>query len=131
MEWKNININKNQIKTETYKAVLVKMPNNSRYAGYKFWHPAKLIRNGKHSAALSLSYNDDFSFKLFKNGNGKYNKYDVIDEDVIGVDDFESAFGITNKNITAPILKNEFETHKPEKLDIKEVEILQELKEGN
>lgn len=91
--WKNIEINLQNIETNTGKATLIKMPNNSDYAGYKFWHPSKLVRYGSNSYARSIGYTDNFTFKLFKNGKGKYNKFDVIDEIGIDAEEFEEAFG--------------------------------------
>ena len=91
--WKNIEINLQNIETDTGKTALIKMPNKSKYVGYKFWHPSKLVRYGSNSYARSLGYTDNFKFKLFKNGNGKYNKFDVIDEIEINVEEFEEAFG--------------------------------------
>lgn len=91
--WKNIEINLQNIETNTGKATLIKMPNNSDYAGYKFWHPSKLVRYGSNSYARSIGYTDNFTFKLFKNGKGKYNKFDVIDEVEIDAEEFEEAFG--------------------------------------
>ena len=90
--WKSIEINKQNIENDTGKSVLIKMPNKSKYAGYKFWHPAKLVRYGSNSYARSVSYTDDFIFKLKKYGNGKYNKFDVINEVEISVEEFEEAF---------------------------------------
>lgn len=55
MEWKNINISKNNIDTETARSVLIKMPHNSEYDGYKFWHPSKLVRNGRNSNSVSIN----------------------------------------------------------------------------
>ena len=91
--WKNIEINLQNIETNTGKATLIKMPNNSDYAGYKFWHPSKLVRYGSNSYARSIGYTDNFTFKLFKNGKGKYNKFDVIDEVEIDAEEFEEVFG--------------------------------------
>lgn len=91
--WKNIEINLQNIETNTGNATLIKMPNNSDYAGYKFWHPSKLVRYGSNSYARSIGYTDNFTFKLFKNGKGKYNKFDVIDEIEIDAEEFEEAFG--------------------------------------
>lgn len=116
--WKNININSNNIKTETFKAVLIKMPHNSKYDGYVFWHPSKLVRSGNHSAVLSIAYTEDFIFNLKKYGKGKYNSRKVIDEKEITVEDFEDAFGLINKTITA---KNPYETHKPIELKAEKV----------
>lgn len=127
--WQSININKQNIETETAKAVLVKMPNNSKYKGFKFWHPAKLVRSGRHSYAVSISFTEDFTFKLFKNGNGKHNKYEVVDQNEIDAQEFKEAFGVMDENIVAP--KSEYETHKPEQLEVKEVEALEELKDAN
>lgn len=126
--WKNIEINIQNIETDTGKATLIKMPNKSRYAGYKFWHPSKLVRYGSNSYARSIGYTDGFTFKLFKNGNGKYNKFDVIDEIEIDVEEFEEAFGCM-KSCTRP--KDNEESYliveEPEKVE-KEVEVDGELK---
>lgn len=130
--WKNININKQNIKNTTYSSVLIKMPNNSDYAGYCFWHPAKLVREGRHGNAVSIGYTEDFTFHLKKYGNGKYNKYDVIDETEIDASEFEEAFGVMDDNIRAPEHKqvNSYETHKPDALEpAQNVEALEELKD--
>lgn len=129
--WKNININKNNIKVETERSYLIAMPHNSDYDGYQFWHPAKLVREGRHRAAISISYTDDFEFKLVKYGKGKWNSRDVIATTTISAEAFEAAFGITNENIVAPTVtyKNEYETHKPEPLEAENKEALEELKD--
>ena len=125
--WKNIEINIQNIETDTGKATLIKMPNKSKYAGYKFWHPSKLIRYGSNSYARNVGYTDEFTFKLFKNGNGKYNKFNVIDTIEIDVEEFEEAFDCmsdctrTKSNETYLIVKE------PEKIE-KEIEIEEELK---
>ena len=129
MIWHSIQINKQNIKAETDSGVLIKMPHNSDYDGYVFWHPAKLVRNGKHSNAISISYTDEFVFRLKKYGNGKYNKFDIIDEQEIDVCEFRNAFEIMNDNIIAS--KDDTESYliikEPEKVD-KEIEVLEELK---
>lgn len=95
MNWKNIYISKNNIETETARAVLIKMPNKSDYASYIFWHPAKLVRESR-GGKVSIGYTDDFKFKIFKNGNGKYNRFDKIDEKEISAEEIEEAFGAMN-----------------------------------
>lgn len=92
--WKNIEINTNQIKTETERSVLIKMPHKSDYDGYCFWHPAKLVHEGSHSAACSIGYTDEFTFHLKKYGQGKWNSREVIDEQEIDAEEFERAFGM-------------------------------------
>lgn len=124
--WKQVNINIQNIKHETGKAVLINCPHNSDYDGYSFWMPSKLIRNGKHSYAVSLSYTDDFKFVLKKYGKGKFNSKDVLDEIEISVKDFEEMFGVMNDNITEKL--NPYETHKPEPIEPTEVEVNDELK---
>lgn len=129
MEWKSIQINKQNIKVDTGKAMLIAMPHNSDYDGFCFWHPSKLVRTGKHSNALSVSYNDEFKFKLVKYGNGKWNSRDVIKEEEIDVEEFENAFNVMNENVKAPKIVSEYETHKPKELEAKEVAIIDELKD--
>ena len=102
MAWKTIEVNKQNVEVEKGNAVLIKMPHKSNYKGYCFWHPSKLVREGKHSFALSLSYTSDFSFVLKKYGNGKTNKFTVLDTKEIDSVDFEKAFETTNDNIRTP-----------------------------
>lgn len=128
--WKNIEINIQNIETDTGKATLIKMPNKSKYAGYKFWHPSKLVRYGSNSYARSLGYTDDFKFKLFKNGNGKYNKFDKISEIEISVEEFEEAFDCMNDCTRAKSNETYLIIEEPEKVE-KEIEIEEELKNEN
>lgn len=129
---KNININIQNIVRESDNAMLIAMPHNSSFEGYCFWHAKKLMSEGSHSYAISIAYNDDFIFHLKKYGNGKYNKYKVIDEKSISVEEFEEAFDIMNKNIISP--KEDTESYlyvkEPEKIEMN-VEILEELKNDN
>lgn len=127
MNWKNININKNMIKADTGRAILINCPHNSRYDGYCFWHTSKLVRNGRHSASKSIGYNDEFTFKLIKYGKGKYNSRDVIDEKEIGVEEFEEMFGVVNENIVAPNNDTYLVVNEPTKVNA-DVEVKDELK---
>ena len=125
--WKNIEINIQNIENDTGKAALIKMPNKSKYAGYKFWHPSKLVRYGSNSYARSIGYTDTFTFKLKKYGNGKYNKFDVINEVEISVEEFEEAFECM-KDCTRSKEDNSYLIiEEPKKID-KDVEIDEALK---
>lgn len=124
--WKNIEINLQNIETNTGKATLIKMPNNSDYAGYKFWHPSKLVRYGSNSYARSIGYTDNFTFKLFKNGKGKYNKFDIIDEVEIDAEEFEEAFGCMKECTRAKEDNSYLIVKEPDKFE-KEVKIEKSL----
>lgn len=129
MEWRSININKQNIEYDSGKAVLINCPHKSDYDGYSFWHPSKLIRDGKHSYALSVSYTNDFIFKLIKYGRGKCNRNEVIDQKEIGVEEFEEMFEVMNENIVAS--KEDADSYliveEPEKVE-KEIKVVEELK---
>ena len=125
--WKNIEINLQNIEGGTEKATLIKMPNKSKYAGYKFWHPSKLIRRGSNSYARSIGYTDSFTFKLKKYGNGKWNKNEVIDEKEISVEEFEEAFKCMEDCTQAKNNDSYLIVEEPEKVE-KEIEIKEELK---
>lgn len=131
MSWKNININTQNIEAQSDKATLIKMPNNSIYKGWSFWHTNKLVRDGKNSYSISIGYNDDFTFRLVKYGHGKWNKRQVLNETTISVEEFEEAFEVMNENIKAPKPKyiDEYETHKPKQLEARETDALDELKD--
>ena len=105
------------------------MPHSSSYDGYVFWHPSKLVRDGRNSASVSIGYNDEFKFHLKKYGKGKTNYKDVLDEVELDSSEFEEEFDIINENITAPTYKNDYETHKPTELKAEKVEALEELKD--
>lgn len=125
--WRSININKQNVKADTGRAMLIACPHNSDYDGWCFWHPSKLIRAGRHRNALSLSYTEEFEFTLKKYGKGKHNSKEVLDEDCIDFEEFEAMFGVMNDNIKAPDFVNDFETHKPEQLEAEDVKALAEL----
>lgn len=121
--WRKLNINKQNIKADNEKSVLFACPHNSKLNGFEFWFPAKLVRNGNHSNAVSISYTDDFIFHLKKYGKGKYNKYEIVEELDVGCEEIEMAFGSMN------VFVDKFETHKPRKLKAEKVKVLEELKD--
>lgn len=90
--WKHIEINQNLLKAETAKSTLIKMPHSSEYDGYVFWHPSKLVRDGRGGSTVSISYTGEFIFRLKKYGNGKYNSHEIISEKEIGAQEFEEVF---------------------------------------
>lgn len=80
MIWRNIKANSNLIQHETEKAVLIKLPKSKM----KFWHPKKLVRfEGKNDYLMSIGITDDFEVRLFRNGEGQYNRTDVLEEEEI------------------------------------------------
>lgn len=91
--WKNLEANSNLIQTDTGTAVLIKIPKQD----FVFWHPAKLVRtSGKNGYKMSIGYTDDFTFKIFKQGKGKYNKFAKIDEREITAEKMRAYFGEEN-----------------------------------
>lgn len=90
MEWKKIRVNTQNIEAETGKAVLIKMQHSSDYDGYKFWHPAKCVRPGSNTFEVEVSFSEGWEFKLFKNGQGKYNSREKIAETVIDAETMEA-----------------------------------------
>lgn len=97
-EWEKIHIQSNNIKGSTDKAVLINMPKTSKYKGYSFWHPKKLTRpEGKNSYLLSVSFTQEFVFKLKKFGKGQHNFNKVLDEKEISPKEFKESFGFTEE----------------------------------
>lgn len=130
MKWYNLEINIQNVKYETLKATLIKMPNKSEYAGYSFWHPNKLIRNGSNSHAIKLGYNDQFVFRLKKYGKGKHNSNDVIDEIEIDATDFEEAFECMRDCTRDKSPETYLHITEPKKVD-KIIEVKDELKNNH
>lgn len=129
MEWKTIQINKQNIKAETNNAILIALPHNSLYDKWQFWHPIKLITKGKHPNAIGLIYNDDFNFRIYKYSRGNHPK--IIDEDSIDAEVLEYTFEKMNENITRSQKDNNsyLIIEEPKKV-CKNVEVLEELKNG-
>ena len=88
-QWNKVIANSNLIQAETAKAVLIKLPKSE----LKFWHPAKCVRtSGKGGYRLEISFTDNWKFNLFRNGKGKYNFKDKIDEREIDAKEFTEFF---------------------------------------
>nr|DAY38282.1 MAG TPA: hypothetical protein [Caudoviricetes sp.] len=114
--WKTIKFNKQNIEHATEKAVLIKLPNSSFYKNYKFWHPAKLVREMSKGKGyfLTLSYTDEFRFKIFK--KDKATKIICGEELAMCFNQLTEADETTYLEVVEPI-----------KID-KEVEVIKELK---
>lgn len=121
MKWKNIEINKNLIKAETCRAVLINCPHSSNYDGFSFWHPASLVRDAKQRDKVSLSYTDDFIFRLKKHGKGRYNSHSVIREIELSSEELESIFSYLSPQEEKPLVFT------PETLTPVKSEVLEEL----
>lgn len=122
-EWKSIKFNAQNIEFETAKAVLIKMPNKSDYAGYMFWHPSKLVRTiGGKGYFKSFSYTDEFEFKVFKTGKNR----NVTAEAFLSPEEMEQAFEIVNEQLSGSD-ECYLEVTEPTKID-DEVGIIAELR---
>lgn len=123
--WKIIKINKNNIKTETEKSVLIKMPNSSNYKGYTFWHPSKLVIKNEYN--YSFIYNDNFSFKIFKTGRNfqKTSELNLSQKQMV------KAFGIINNELNSEINKNKIKVTTPKIKKVLKIEVKNELKKSS
>lgn len=104
-QYLNININRNQVKLSTGRALLVKMPHNSDYDGFTFWFPQKLVDEGRHDEALRLVIPVGFSFTL-KRISDKTRA--VLDEAELNAYQLVEQFRQTDENIA------EKQEHEPE-----------------
>lgn len=96
-EWKSINVYKQFIKAESAKSVLIACPKKTEFSGYSFWHPKKLVREGRNRSAVSISYTDKFVFTLRKYSKSDKNK--ILDEEYLTADEFEKLFEVVDNNI--------------------------------
>ena len=120
--WHKVYFNSQNIEHETAKATLIKMPNKSEYAGYKFWHPSKLVREeGGKGYHMSFSFAEDFEFTLRKYGQN----HQVTAEKIIGWDEMFEAFEQVNEQICGHE-ETYLEVAEPDKVD-KTVKIREEL----
>ena len=122
MAWHKIYFNSQNIEHETTKAVLIKMPNKSEYAGYKFWHPSKLVREeGGKGYHCSFSFTEEFQFTIRKYGQNRQ----ITAERILGWEEMLKAFEQVNEQISGHE-ETFLEVSEPEKVE-KEVAVLKEL----
>ena len=120
--WHKVYFNTQNIEHDTAKAVLIKMPNKSEYAGYKFWHPTKLVREeGGKGYHMSFSFTEEFQFMIRKYGQNRQ----VTAEKIIGWDEMLEAFEQVNEQICGHE-ETYLEVAEPDKVD-KTVKIREEL----
>lgn len=85
-KWLKVMANKNQIVNQTCSAVLFKLPKSK----FRFWHPIKCCKD--KGWQVELLYTSDWTFKIFRNGEGKYNRFEKIEEKEIDIEEFESYY---------------------------------------
>lgn len=124
MKWRSFTVSTNNIEVSTVKAVLIKMPHKSDYDGFVFWHPAKLVREGDYLYSKKVSYTDDFEFRLFKKGNGRFNYNTKIAEKTISAAEMRNAMKMMEITKLDP-----YELHKPEIKEPVKADVLEELKD--
>lgn len=118
MKWKSIELSENLIKHRTEKSYLIEFPKGTEHDGWVFWHPSKLIKSYRFET--TLSYTDDFVFRLKKYGAGRSNSGKIIDEREASADEVIEA--LSRKECIS-------EVYIPPDLDAEKVEALEELKD--
>ena len=74
---KRVESRSNSLKGENYNEYLIKLPKSE----FMFWHPKELVHfRGKKNYLMIISYEEGKYFHVFRNGKGKYNRDQVIDE---------------------------------------------------
>ncbi len=120
--WHKVYFNSQNIEHDTAKAVLIKMPNKSEYAGYKFWHPTRLVREeGGKGYHMSFSFTEEFQFTIRKYGQNRQ----VTAEKIIGWDEMLEAFEQVNEQICGHE-ETYLEVAEPDNVD-KTVKVREEL----
>ena len=135
--WYKVNFNALNIEYETEKATLIKIPRNSNYPGYCFWHPKKLVRENEIGKGyfLTFSFDESFKFKLQKFSNSKFKK-ELLDEVILDYEEIQNEFEVGNETIEEierqkveyNIITTEIKVFVPEKKEVSEVEINYEFK---
>ena len=93
--WKKLYFNAQNIVLVAGRATLIKMPAGSRYKGYTFWYPSKLIADeGGKGYYKSILYTEESIFKITKRGNK--NEVEHLD-----VEEMQSAFEKVHANLAA------------------------------
>lgn len=106
--WKNISILNNQIKHDTGKASLIKLPGSDNLV----WVSNKCIHDNKRSSAINVGINTDFSYHAVR---GKTVKFEMSGEEIIEAFEGEIVY--------APQPKVTFIENKPKHIEPKDVDV--------
>lgn len=82
--WQTIYIHDTNVELITDWSILIKFPKKSSLNGYYCYVSKKLIREGKHSASIGISFSDDFKFKVFTyigKSRAKENEHEITAEE--------------------------------------------------
>lgn len=86
--WENIKVNIQNIEAETANALLIKLPNKSKFKDFSFWISKKLVRDGSHSYEISIGIREDFQITAKRTGKN----FKVLDEKILTASDIKEAF---------------------------------------
>lgn len=106
--WKNISILNNQIKHDTGKASLIKLPGSANLV----WVSNKCIHDNNRSSMINVGINTDFSYHAVR---GKTVKFEISGEEILEY--FE------NEVIPTPQSKVTFIENKPRHIEPKDVDV--------
>lgn len=122
----NININRNQVKLSTGRALLIAMPHNSDYDGFTFWFPEKLVDKGRHDEAIRLCIPVSFEFKLRRTSPKTFK---VLAEEELNAYQLVEQFRQTDENIQGADIatRTEVETVEAPEVKIDSVEVPEDL----
>lgn len=122
----NININRNQIKYSSGRAILIAMPHKSDYDGYTFWFPERLTDEGRHDEALRLCIPVNFNFTLRRTSPKTYK---VLDEVELNAYQLVEQFRQTDDNITGAgvAIRTEVERVEAPEVKVEQVEVPEDL----
>lgn len=122
----NININRNQIKYSSGRAILIAMPHKSDYDGFTFWFPEKLVDEGRHDEAIRLCIPVSFNFNLRRTSPKTYK---VLDEAELNAYQLVEQFRQTDENITGADVatKTEVERIEAPEIKVEQVEVPEDL----
>lgn len=103
--WTNVFFNALSIHGESDSSVLIKMPNSSKYNGWYFWHPKKLVREqGGKGYHLTFSFHNNWEFKILLYGKGRYNKRDVLKTEILTSSDMKRIFNVVDDHVNESVV---------------------------
>lgn len=112
IEWECLKVNKCYVEKMTEKGVLVRMPNGSDYAGYKFWHPRKCFKHTQYcwEDEYEMYFKDDWKFTLKANGGALIVELEGSSlNDSLPANGFEGYEEIDEKHVPLPMEPVEIE----------------------